>query len=101
MPLTKRKKILPPAPRSNMSLAPPLAIVAGVTANIEASGAPKLAQKLRQMATGFDEKLSPVTLLRDWRLRRLASHLQAIDAHDELKKLSAARVEVEHDLARA
>ena len=83
------------------ALVAPLAVVAEVTANIEASGAPKLAQKLRQMATGFDEKLSPVTLLRDWRWRRLASHLQAIDAHDELKKLSAARTEVEHDLARA
>jgi len=83
------------------ALAVPLGIVAGVTANIENSGAPKLAQKLRQIATGFDEKLSPATLLRDWRLRRLASHLQAIDAHDELKKLAAARSEVEHDLARA
>ena len=83
------------------ALAAPLAVVAEVTANIEAGGAPKLAQKLRQMATGFDEKLSSVTLLRDWRWRRLASHLQAIDAHDELKKLSAARTEVEHDLARA
>ena len=83
------------------ALAAPLAVVAEVTANIEGSGAPKLAQKLRQMATGFDDKLSTVTLLRDWRLRRLASHLQAIDAHDELKKLSAARSEVEQDLARA
>ena len=82
------------------ALAVPLGVVAGVTANIESAGAPKLAQKLRQMATGFDEKLSSVTLLRDWRLRRLATHLQAIDAHDELKKLSAARSEVEHDLAR-
>ena len=83
------------------ALAVPLAAVAEITGSIEASGAPKLAQKLRQMATGFDEKLSPVTLLRDWRLRRLASHLQAIDAHDELKKLSAIRSEVEHELARA
>jgi very-short-patch-repair endonuclease len=83
------------------TLAAPLAMVADVTARIEGSGAPKLAQKLRQMATGFDDKLSSVTLLRDWRLRRLASHLQAIDAHDELKKLSAVRTEVEHDLARA
>ncbi len=81
------------------ALAVPLGAAAGVTASIESSGAPKLAQKLRQMATGFDEKLSSVTLLRDWRLRRLATHLQAIDAHDELKKLSAARSEVEHDLA--
>jgi len=83
------------------SLAAPLAVVTVVTANIAASGAPKLAQKLRLMGTGFDDKLSTATMLRDWRLRRLATHLQAIDAHDELKKLSAARVEVELDLARA
>jgi very-short-patch-repair endonuclease len=83
------------------ALAAPLAVVAEVTANIAASGAPKLAQRLRQSATGFDEKLSSATFLRNWRLRRLAMHLQAIDAHDELKKLSAARLEIEHDLARA
>ncbi|MEO8164380.1 MAG: DEAD/DEAH box helicase, partial [Betaproteobacteria bacterium] len=83
------------------SLAAPLAVVAGVTERIAASGAPKLAQRLRQPTTGFDEKLAPVRLLADWRLRRLASHMQAIDAHDELKKLAAARTEVEHDLARA
>ncbi len=82
------------------TLAEPLGIVASVTANIEAAGAPKLAHKLRQTPTGLDEKLSAATVLRDWRLRRLASHLQAIDAHDELKKLSAARVEVEYDLSR-
>ena len=79
----------------------PLAAVAEVTANIAASGAPKLAHRLRLKATGFDEKLSPTILLRDWRLRRLATHLQAIDAHDEMKKLSAARVEIEQDLAHA
>jgi very-short-patch-repair endonuclease len=83
------------------ALALPLAAVAEITANIAASGAPKLAQRLRQSATGFDEKLSSVTFFRDWRLRRLATHLQAIDAHDELKKLSKTRLEIEHDLARA
>lgn len=83
------------------ALAQPLATVAEVTASIAASGAPKLAQKLRQAAAEFDEKLVPDSLLRDWRLRRLATHLQAIDAHEEMKKLSAARIETEHDLARA
>ncbi len=83
------------------SLAAPLALVADVTNRIAASGAPKLAQRLRQPATGFDEKLAPARLFAEWRLRRLATHMQAIDAHDELKKLAAARTEVEHDLARA
>ena len=83
------------------ALAAPLAVVAEVTARFDASGAPKLAQRLRQVATGIDDKLSSATLLRDWRWRRLATHLQAIDAHDELKKLSTARAEIEHDLARA
>jgi very-short-patch-repair endonuclease len=83
------------------ALSQPLATVAEVTSSIAASGAAKLAQKLRQATTEFDEKLSAGTLLRDWRLRRLATHLQAIDAHEEMKKLSAARIEAEHDLARA
>ncbi len=83
------------------SLCEPLAVVADVTNRIAASGAPKLAQRLRQPATGFDDKLAPARLFAEWRLRRLATHMQAIDAHDELKKLAAARTEVEQDLARA
>jgi very-short-patch-repair endonuclease len=82
------------------ALAGPLGIVNEVTANIAESGAPKLAQRLRQAVQGDEDKALPETLLRDWRLRRLATHLQAIDAQEEFKKLSAARAGIEHDLAR-
>lgn len=83
------------------ALAGPLGIVNEVTASIAESGAPKLAQRLRQAVQGDEDKALPETLLRDWRLRRLATHLQAIDAQEEFKKLSAARAGIEHDLARA
>jgi len=83
------------------ALAGPLRIVNEVTASIAESGAPKLAQRLRQPARGDEDRALPDTLLRDWRLRRLATHLQAIDAQEEFKKLSAARAGIEHDLARA
>ncbi len=83
------------------ALAGPLGIVNQVTASIADSGAPRLAQKLRQAAPGDTDKALPATLLRDWRLRRLATHLQAIDMQEEFKKLSSARAGIEHDLARA
>jgi len=83
------------------ALAGPLGIVNEVTASIAESGAPKLAQRLRQAVQDDEDKALPETLLRDWRLRRLATHLQAIDAQEEFKKLSAARAGIEHDLARA
>jgi len=83
------------------ALAGPLGIVNEVTASIAESGAPKLARKLRQAAEVDEDKALPETLLRDWRLRRLATHLQAIDAQEEFKRLSAARAGIEHDLARA
>jgi very-short-patch-repair endonuclease len=83
------------------ALAGPLRIVSEVTASIAESGAQKLAQRLRQSAQGDEDEVLPETLLRDWRLRRLATHLQAIDAQEEFRKLSAARAGIEHDLARA
>lgn len=83
------------------ALAGPLSVVKEVSASIAASGAPKLAEKLRQAALVEDDKLLADRLPRDWRLRRLATHLQVIDGQEELKKLSAARAGVEHDLARA
>jgi very-short-patch-repair endonuclease len=82
------------------ALAGPLSVVNEVTKSIAASGAPKLAQKLRQAAPEDDKALAD-RLPRDWRLRRLATHLQVIDGQEECKKLSAARAGVEHDLARA
>jgi very-short-patch-repair endonuclease len=80
------------------ALLPLLAIVNDVTERIAASGAPRLAQALRLPGP---ELLPPAGWLADWRLRRLAGHLAAIDLQDELKKLGRGRIELEHDLARA
>ena len=78
-----------------------LKIVDETTARIAECGGAKLAQSLRRPAQADDPKFTPDTLLRAWRLRRLATHLEAIDAQSELRKLSSARADIEHDLARA
>jgi very-short-patch-repair endonuclease len=79
-----------------------LGVVAEVTGRIAASGAPVLAARLReQRATPEHDALLPQTLLRDWRLRRLAGHLEAIDARDDFRRLAALRTDLERDLARA
>jgi very-short-patch-repair endonuclease len=80
------------------ALAPLLATVSEVTGRIAASGAPRLAQALRRPGP---EPLPPAGWLADWRLKRLAGHLAAIDLQDDLEKLGRARIELEHDLARA
>jgi very-short-patch-repair endonuclease len=82
-------------------LAAQLAIVLNVTRLIAESGAPQYAQALRQPLDGEADPLLPETWERAWRLRRLATHLAAIDSQDEFKKLAKARIDLEHDLARA
>jgi hypothetical protein len=77
-----------------------LRTVERVTGLIAECGAPKLAQALSQPPEGDTDALLPETFLRDWRLRRLATHLAIIDSQDEVRKLSAARTAIEHDLAR-
>ncbi|HWA14440.1 MAG TPA: AAA domain-containing protein, partial [Burkholderiales bacterium] len=82
------------------ALAPMLEVVGKVTAAIARSGAPKLAAAL-QAGLVAEDKLLPEGMLGAWRLKRLAGHLQAIDAREEFRKLSAMRSSLEHDLARA
>ena len=82
-------------------LAAPLAIVQSVTRLIAESGAPQYAQALRQPIEDEVDQLLQDTWQRAWRLRRLATHLAAIDSQDEFKKLARVRTDVEHDLARA
>jgi very-short-patch-repair endonuclease len=78
-----------------------LATVERVTGLIAQSGAPGLAQALSRPAEGEGDTLLPQTFMRDWRLRRLATHLSMIDSQDEMRKLSGARTAIEGDLARA
>jgi very-short-patch-repair endonuclease len=83
------------------ALAPQLAAVTEVTQCFADSGAPVLAQRLRQPADSPLEALQPEQLRSAWRLRRLATHLDMIDSRDELEKLARLRSDLEHDLARA
>ena len=79
----------------------PLAVARRVAGKIAESGAPKLAQRLLQPAGEETDALLPETFMRDWRLRRLATHVAAIDSQADVKKLSAMRAGIEQDLARA
>ena len=82
-------------------LRPQLRIVRDVTAKIEESGAPLYASSLRQPLVGTTDPLLLDNWRACWRLRRLATHLEAIDAKDALGTLWKARKEAETSLARA
>jgi very-short-patch-repair endonuclease/Cdc6-like AAA superfamily ATPase len=82
-------------------LRPQLRIVRDVTAKIEESGAPLYASSLRQPLVGTTDRLLLDNWRACWRLRRLATHLEAIDAKDALGTLWKARKEAETSLARA
>lgn len=68
---------------------------------VEASGAPIYASALKQPGDGIADKLLPDNWRKAWRLRRLTTYLNAIDAHNELKNLARERKDVESDLSRA
>ena len=78
-----------------------LAAVSEVCGKIEASGAPTYAAALRQPTVGAVDTLLPDNLRAAWRLKRLSTYLESIDAQQELKKLARTRQEIEADLARA
>lgn len=82
-------------------LSSPLATVHEVTSAIINSGAPKLAAVLRQPLVGTVDTFLPDEWRKSWRLKRLATYLEGIDAQEELKGLSKKRQEVETDLAKA
>ena len=75
--------------------------VRDVCAKVEASGAPTYARALTRPSTGTADALLPDNWRKAWRLRRLSTHLESIDARHELKILSKDRYDVENDLARA
>ncbi|MEK7469880.1 MAG: AAA domain-containing protein [Planctomycetota bacterium] len=84
-----------------LALKSALATVRDVCALIEDSGASQFAESLRQPLQGAHDPLLPDNLKSVWRVRRLASHLDSIDAHLALKKLAREREELSTDLARA
>lgn len=68
---------------------------------VEASGAPKYAAALKRPLEGTVDVLLPDNWRSAWRLRRLATYLESIDAREELKRLAKDRHEVESDLSCA
>ncbi len=83
------------------SLSSHLATVSEVICLVEDSGAHKYAALLKQPFVGTVDILLPDEWRKSWRLKRMATHLEAIDAQEELKMLSRKRQEVEKDLAKA
>jgi len=83
------------------SLSSHLAVVSEVTGLVEDSGAHKYAALLKQPFAGTVDILLPDEWRKSWRLKRIATHLEAIDAQEELKTLSRKRQEAEKDLAKA
>lgn len=84
-----------------LGLATLLATVRAVCDKLEMTGARKYAAALRTPLTGVVDNLLPDHWRKSWRLRRLATYLDDIDARAELKHLAKTRHETEADLARA
>jgi len=78
-----------------------LATVREVCDKVEASGASKYAELLKQPLTGTVDSLLPDNWRKAWQLRRLGTYLESIDAQEDLKKLTKDRHDVESDLSRA
>lgn len=84
-----------------LSLSTHLSAVREVCQQMERSGAPGYAALLKQPLTSTVDGLLPDSWRKAWRLRRLSTYLESIDAQDELKKLARERRNVEEDLSRA
>ena len=78
-----------------------LAAVRHICYKVGASGAPQYVKSLKQPLEGTVDFLLPGNWRKAWRLRRLATYLQSIDAQEELKRLAKDRHEVDSDLSRA
>jgi len=78
----------------------PLQTVEDVARRIYRSGGIRLATLLAAPDAPGGPNLLPDTFMRDWRLRRMATHISMIDSQAESKKLNAMRTSAERDLAR-
>ncbi|HYZ48884.1 MAG TPA: AAA domain-containing protein, partial [Sphingomonas sp.] len=88
--------------RQIRALGPDFATIRGVALEIEESGAPLWARQLCERAVdGVEDPLTPGDWRERWRLRRLATWLDRIDAHHRIRELSRRRGELEAQLARA
>lgn len=83
------------------TLSEDLQVVNAVTQAIESSGAINWANSLReQPPSDTQDKLLPDNWRQVWRLNRLVSFVNRIDARQELVDLAKKRKELEHNLAR-
>jgi very-short-patch-repair endonuclease len=87
--------------RRVLGLGTQLEAVRQICDKIEASGAPRYAASLKQPLEGTVDVLLPDNWHLAWRLRRLSTYLESIDAQEELKRLAKERREVEGHLTRA
>ena len=78
-----------------------LSVVGDVCERIQASGAANYAAALRKPVEGTVDQLLPNNWHSAWRLKRLATHLEAIDPQQNLKKLATDRRSIEDGLALA
>jgi very-short-patch-repair endonuclease/phosphopantetheinyl transferase (holo-ACP synthase) len=83
-----------------LSLGTHLANVCYVCDKVEASGASQYVELLKQPFEGTVDDLLPDNWRKAWRLRRLNTYLESIEAQQELKRLAKERQEVENDLSR-
>ncbi|MBL8492970.1 MAG: very short patch repair endonuclease [Rhodocyclaceae bacterium] len=84
------------------ALAQDFATVRDCAGRFERAGAPRLAARIRSVpvkATGEDTTL-PVTWLQAWTWARVKSHLDSIEAREELLALSERRRNLENGLSR-
>jgi very-short-patch-repair endonuclease len=84
------------------ALASNLAFVADAATRLEAAGAPKLAARVRSVSVGAsgEDTTFPTTWRDAWNWARVRTHLDQIEAREELLTLARRRREVEGGLAR-
>ncbi|NLU43151.1 MAG: DUF559 domain-containing protein [Firmicutes bacterium] len=72
-----------------------------VCERIEESGAPEYASLLRQPLDSVVDQLIPDDWRQAWRLRRLNTYLELVDAHEHLRQLASRRSDLQNELSRA
>jgi hypothetical protein len=84
------------------ALASDLSYVADVANRLEAAGAPKLAARVRAapIAASGEDTTFPTTWREAWNWARVRTHLDQIEAREELLTLARRRRDVEGGLAR-
>jgi hypothetical protein len=84
------------------ALATPLSFVTDMSSRLELAGAPQLAARIRSMpVSGSGEDVSfPTTWREAWNWARVRTHLDAIEAREELLTLAGRRRDVEVGLSR-